>query len=214
VEENSDYIVLKKPKGLVVHPGVGNESDTLANYIRGYLEAKGEFDESVERGGIVHRLDKGVSGLMVVAKSRESQLLLKDEFENHRVMKVYVAQIEVLQNLPIQREVPDGSVKGDSWYRAEGTVARDPSDRQKMRFRFGDLSSGKKAISNICRLDDDHLAIKIETGRMHQIRATLREMGWGIIGDEKYGKGTGDSIHLESVLLGFNFKGKYREYLL
>jgi len=95
--EDEDILVIYKPKGVVVHPGVGNTKDTLSNYVKGYLESKGEFDNAVTRAGIVHRLDKGVSGLIVFAKNPQSQKNLQEQFQAHTVRKIYLADIEYKQ---------------------------------------------------------------------------------------------------------------------
>lgn len=227
IEESDDWLVINKPKGVVVHPGEGNWKGTLANFVKGYLEGKGEFDERVERAGIVHRLDKGVSGLMIVAKNLETQLYLKKEFEEHRVVKVYRAHIEGVLNVAIpffkgsvveavdalkaSKYTPQG------WYELVGYVGRDSRQRQRMRFSpFQIDSTYKSALSYILRLSDDNLLIKIETGRMHQIRASLRYLGVNIVGDSLYAKGKGsasDSLELESVHLGVKLQsGEFKDW--
>lgn len=234
VFEDKDILVLNKPKGLVVHPGVGNVDRTLANYVRGYLEEKGEYDMQVKRAGIVHRLDKEVSGLIILAKNRKTQLTLKEEFENHRVKKLYIATVTQLKNLPVQEDVPvldrdfkaaiealrvvdyDGEKVG--MYKVEGRIVRDSVDRQRMLFKLGAQGRGKYALSYLVKFKDGKLLIKIETGRMHQIRATLRYLGWVILGDQKYGysgdKKEGSGIELESSYLSLLVNGQEMEWII
>lgn len=209
LEETAEYLLIDKPAGMVMHPGTGNSSGTLANVVKGYLLKKGELDKNVERAGIVHRLDKGVSGLVIVAKTREYQLYLKKLFEQHRVTKVYVASVvkvegtyftqkleELLQSgLYIPKEVLT-SIRNkfpqeDSlpWLRVEGFIGRNPKNRYINKFTLKKPLKGttRRAISYFLPIGDDLIAIKIETGRMHQIRATLKRMGYQIVGDPLYG---------------------------
>ena len=95
VYESESYLVINKSKGVSVHPGVGNSKDTLANYVAGYLTKKGEYDTTIDRAGVVHRLDKPVSGLIVFAKNSEMQSYLQKQFENHRKQKKYKAHARI-----------------------------------------------------------------------------------------------------------------------
>lgn len=221
--EDDDLLVVFKPKGLVVHPGVGNKENTLANYVRGYLEGKGEYDSLVDRGGIVHRLDKGVSGLMVIAKSKESQEFLKRQFQEHTVVKIYEASVEEsgkcndLDFIDFKNEEisVDGFIANlnvesldlDSWYSVEGYIGRSSRNRYKMEFKKYEFGGSKFAKSYIKKFNDRFI-VKIETGRMHQIRATLEYLGMHILGDDLYGvRGRSyenDDIELESVVISFN----------
>ena len=227
VYEDEDFLIINKAKGVVVHPGVGNEGDTLANYVRYYLEQKGEFDIHLERCGVVHRLDKGVSGLIVFAKNMSAQKWLKEQFESHKVRKLYIAKVEVKQinkefdqmfeeDLDIKETVQtfiDNDYEiDDTWYKAEGFVGRDHKDRVKMVFKKYEYGGSRRALSYIKRINANTVLIKIETGRMHQIRVTLKDLGMNIIGDTLYGEGRGmpDKIELESILLSFkDLNGKY-----
>ncbi|HRI05407.1 MAG TPA: RluA family pseudouridine synthase [Candidatus Dojkabacteria bacterium] len=216
IEESDDWMVINKPKGIVVHPGEGNWKGTLANYVKGYLEGKGEYDERVERAGIVHRLDKGVSGLMIIAKNLETQLFLKKQFEEHKVVKVYRASVigDMSPKVPrfngnvedVIRELEKNKYNPKGWYELAGYIGRDSRNRQKMRFsQFQVDSTYKSAMSYILRIEDGSVLIKIETGRMHQIRASLKFLGVSIIGDSLYGSsgvGDRDALELEAILLG------------
>ena len=224
--ESDDFLIIDKPKGVVVHPGIGNEDGTLVNYVKGYLSEKDDFKEEVQRAGIVHRLDKGVSGLIVFAKNLEMQKHLQDQFENHDVRKIYLAKVEYKElrrgikkcfpseeseYLDIESEI-EKLEKSDfsfdkSWFKAEGYISRSPRNRVKMQFKKYFGRRGKKAISYIKPVNKDQVLVVIKTGRMHQIRATLEYFGIGIVGDTLYGfaRATSmpDSIELRSVFLSF-----------
>jgi len=224
--ENDDFLIIDKPKGVVVHPGIGNEDGTLVNYVKEYLSKSGNFKEEVQRAGIVHRLDKGVSGLIVFAKNLEMQKHLQKQFENHQVKKIYLAKVEYKElkegikeyfpskesdHLEIDSEIEklqeNNFTFDKSWFKAEGYITRSPRNRVKMQFRKYFTKGGKKAISYIKALNKNEILIVIRTGRMHQIRATLEYFGIGIVGDTLYGfaKATDipESIELRSVFLSF-----------
>ena len=227
VYEDENFLVVNKNKGVVVHPGVGNPDNTLANYVRYYLEQKDEFNIHLERCGVVHRLDKGVSGLIVFAKTMEAQQHLKKQFENHEVRKLYVAKVAVKdldkefeqyfpEDLKLEESVQELINKDfevdKSWYKASGFVGRDNKDRVKMLFKKYEFGGSKRALSYLRRINKDTILIKIETGRMHQIRVTLKSLGMYIKGDTLYGEGRGmpESIELESVVLSFkDMEDKY-----
>lgn len=207
--EDADCMVLYKPKGLVVHPGVGNPQNTLANYLRYYLESKNEYDVLMDRAGIVHRLDKGVSGLMVVAKNKRMQEYLKSQFKKREVIKIYHAYLEESTNvehvIDLNKYVKEMDIKlqqWKDWKRVEGYIGRDRINRYMMNFKGYEFEGSKKAVSYFL-FSKNEVLIKIETGRMHQIRVTLKHMGYHIKGDKIYGMGKGDEIMLESVLLSF-----------
>ena len=217
--EDDDYMVLDKPAGLVVHPAVGHATDTLANRVRAYLEDKGEYERDLDRAGIVHRLDKDVSGVMVLAKSMEMFVHLKAQFESHRVEKIYIAQVSV-----DERHLRE---YGSGWREVRGYIARDVRHRQRMK--FAEHPTGRaderlavmymklwadKTLKTDGRIST-FVAVKLETGRKHQIRATLKYLGMPIIGDTLYqGRGwDGVGIGLRSVYLGFlDLQGKFVSY--
>ncbi|MDX9739311.1 MAG: RluA family pseudouridine synthase [Candidatus Dojkabacteria bacterium] len=219
--EDEDLLVIYKAKGTVVHPGVGNVGNTIANYIRYYLESKGEYDSLMDRCGIVHRLDKGVSGLMVVAKSKESQGYLKALFQNHEVVKIYHAYVKEMgrcnlesfkeseQEIDFKKYIKEMNISFEpwkSWFNMRGYIGRSSKNRYKMEFKQYEFGGSKFAESYILK-SKDQVLVKIETGRMHQIRASLEYLGLNIVGDTLYGNSSsrkqGDSIMLESVLLSF-----------
>ena len=173
LEENSDYLLINKPPGLVVHPGSGNADRTLVN---GLLFRFGNFNAvgDVFRPGIVHRLDKDTSGVMVVARSSGAHADLVHQFKNRKVQKTYLALVM-------------GEVIGESG-RIVAPIGRHPVHRQKMTVRE---ANGRYAASNWkCTERFAHhtlLELHIETGRTHQIRVHLSHLGFPVAGDKLYG---------------------------
>lgn len=217
--EDKDILVLFKPKNLVVHPGVGNRENTLANYLKYYLQSKGELDINMDRVGIVHRLDRGVSGIMVVAKTKEVQDILKEQFSNHEVDKVYLAEVEgfkeseldCLEDIDIEdvlKCMQCGEIDLNTWFNAKGYIGRDRTNRYRMDFKLYEFGGSKYAQSYILPISKEKMLIKIVTGRMHQIRATLFYYGYHIIGDKLYNPGSREvsspDIMLQSIYLSFN----------
>lgn len=222
IYEDKDFIIINKPKGISVHPGIGNPQDTLANYVVGYLDAKGEYDARMERGGIVHRLDKPVSGLILFAKNAEAQLYFQKQFEEHKVDKVYLAKVEIGENIntELKEKIPaiplDASEELDilvknnfetdsSWLKVDGYIGRSTMNRMKMIFRAYIFNHARTALSYIKPLSENEFLVIIKTGRMYQIRATLEYLGVHIIGDTMFkslkGGAIPESIELESILL-------------
>jgi 23S rRNA pseudouridine1911/1915/1917 synthase len=222
--EDKDFLVVNKPKGVVVHPGLGNRENTLAAIVKGYLLSKEEFDDSVSRAGLVHRLDKGVSGVMVFAKTLESQKHLQEQFEQHKARKIYLANVEYTElrpeikeffpeiKLDIKKEVKILQSKkfsfDNTWFRSEGYIKRSSRNRVKMEFKSYQDGHSKKAITYFKPVSKDKVLVSIETGRMHQIRATFEYLGISIKGDTLYGKSQKsgimpEKIELESILLSF-----------
>jgi 23S rRNA pseudouridine1911/1915/1917 synthase len=218
IYEDKHLIVLVKPKGMIVHPGVSTPKNTLANYLRGYLEQKNEFDVNMDRAGIVHRLDKGVSGIMVTAKNKHVQEELKKQFARRKVEKIYLADVEKFKSSELSsiapknidnviQKIKNGEANYDDWFEAKGYVGRNLRDRYKMEFKLYQFSGSKPAKSYILPLLNDQMLIKIVTGRTHQIRATLYYYGYLIRGDTLYKPGrdrfSSDEIMLKSIYLSF-----------
>lgn len=225
IDESDSYLVLNKPKGIPVHPGVGNSNDTLANYVAGYLTKKKEFDPTIDRAGVVHRLDKPVSGLILFAKNRETQQYLQQQFEKHNVQKIYYANVvlrentskEVFKKLPKAKieagDVIDEFIRAgedsldNEWMKVEGYIGRSDVNRRKMIFKPYPFGNAKYALSYIRFLSDTEVLVVIKTGRMYQIRASLEYLGVYIEGDTLFkslkGGETPEEISLESVFLSF-----------
>jgi 23S rRNA pseudouridine1911/1915/1917 synthase len=168
VFEDEDIIVVDKQFGLVTHPGPGNWTGTLANALLYYDSNLSKVD----RAGIVHRLDKNTSGLMVVAKNPKSRKYLVEQLQSHSISREYSAIVYGYM-------ISGGSI--------EEPIGRDPKDRVKQAV----VSNGKAAKTHIRVIDrfTNHTHVKaiLETGRTHQIRVHLSYMGHSLIGDSMYG---------------------------
>ncbi|HET9588888.1 MAG TPA: RluA family pseudouridine synthase [Anaerolineales bacterium] len=173
--ENEDLFVVNKPAGMVVHPAAGHASGTLVNAILGYdpgLEGIG----GEERPGVVHRLDKATSGLILLAKNERAHRWLQDQFRLRKVEKTYLALVDG------KPPTPSG--------RVETHIGRDPSHRKRMAIVTE--SRGREAISEYKTLESfkDHTLLEFHplTGRTHQIRLQCAFLGCPIVGDEVYGR--------------------------
>lgn len=234
IEESRSYLVLNKPRGLAVHPGIGNEQDNLANRVNWYFSSTGVDTAPLVRSGLVHRLDKPVGGLIIFAKDRSTQIDLADQFSRHTVLKIYHAHSstaldviggenkEDLSEMPseldrIITEWKEGGVDSISqtgWLNATGVIERDPLHRKRMWFRptHATVGNSRNSVSFIRRYGDNELLIRIETGRTHQIRATLMYLGCPIDGDSLYSSkySVPEQIDLTSVVLGIAVDGEDR----
>jgi 23S rRNA pseudouridine1911/1915/1917 synthase len=175
IYEDDDLAVIEKNATMVIHPGIGNESGTLVHAILARWPQIAAMDDADDRMGIVHRLDKDTSGLIVIAKTDEALNALMDQFRERTVDKTYIALLE---------RTPK-TVTG----RIEAPIGRDPKQRKRMAV----ITDGKEAITEFALLDDnfrDGLALvefKILTGRTHQIRVHAAFIGCPVMGDRVYG---------------------------
>ncbi|HKT77929.1 MAG TPA: RluA family pseudouridine synthase [Sphingobium sp.] len=191
VHEDADLIVIDKPAGLVVHPAAGNLDGTLVNallhHCRGQLSGIG----GVARPGIVHRIDKDTSGLLVVAKSDRAHEGLAQQFKAHSIDRLYAA---IVYGMP---QPAAGTV--DTW------IARSDADRKKMAvYREG---RGKHAVTHYRTVQPLRGAAlvecRLETGRTHQVRVHMAHLGHPLIGDPVYGR---DRKGFKSILETLGFK--------
>ena len=169
VFQDEHMLVLNKPAGLVVHPGAGNPDQTLLNGLLYLLPD----NRNLARAGIVHRLDKDTSGLMVVAKTEAARLGLIEQLVDHSLHREYLA-------LCVGRIISGGTV--------DEPIARDKADRRRMAINM----MGKPAVTHY-RVDQRYrnhtlLRVRLETGRTHQIRVHMKHLGFPLAGDSVYGR--------------------------
>lgn len=180
VYEDEHLLVVNKPAGLVVHPGHGNYSGTLVNALAWHFRDNPDYDVSDPRMGLVHRIDKDTSGLLVVAKTPDAKTNLGKQFFNKTTKREYVA---VVWGVPDPQQ---GTIVGN--------VGRNPKDRLQMTV-FPDGSQGKHAVTHYEVLENlgyvSVVRCVLETGRTHQIRVHMKHIGHPLLNDARYG---GDEI--------------------
>ena len=199
--EDNDLLVIDKPAGLTVHPAPGHYSHTLVNAVLSYLPSLPDTGDLL-RPGIVHRLDKDTSGLMVVAKNSPAQADLVRQFKTHTVFKAYLVLVK-------------GQLTPDSGL-IEASIGRDPRNRKRMAV----VAEGKEARTyyQVTKYTDSYtlLEVRPETGRTHQIRVHLSAIGYPVVGDSTYGiKSTQLSRQfIHASRLGFHLPstGEYAEF--
>lgn len=192
VYEDHDVIVVDKPSGMIVHPSAGVYSGTLVNALLYHCKDLSGIN-GVMRPGIVHRIDKDTSGLLMVAKNDRAHQSLAKQLEEHTVIRRYVALVHGVIN----------HTNG----RIEAPIGRDVDDRQKMAVT---AHNSKKAVTNFKVLERfDNMTLvecRLETGRTHQIRVHMQYIGHPVYGDPKYGWHNDDTSHgqyLHAKVLGF-----------
>lgn len=191
IYEDKDIIVVNKPKGMVVHPANGNPDGTLVNAIMAICKDSLSGIGGEIRPGIVHRLDKDTSGIIIVAKNDKAHINLSEQIKDHKVKKTYIALVR-------------GIVK-ENEATINMPIGRSEKDRKKMAV----TRKGKEAITHFKVLEryDNYtlLQVNIETGRTHQIRVHLSQIGYPIVGDEVYSNGKnewnikGQCLHAKSL---------------
>ena len=175
IYEDNDIIVINKPKGMVVHPGNGNPDNTLVNAVLAHCKGSLSGIGGEIRPGIVHRIDKDTSGLIIVAKNDKSHINLSEQIKNHEVTKIYTALVK-------------GNISEDE-ATIDMPIGRDKKDRKKMSV----TRDGKEAVSHIKVVkrygNYTLIRVKIDTGRTHQIRVHMAKIGHPVVGDEVYSSG-------------------------
>ena len=191
IYEDQDIIVVNKPKGMVVHPANGNPDGTLVNAIMAICKDSLSGIGGEIRPGIVHRLDKDTSGIVIIAKNDKAHIHLSEQIKEHQVKKTYIALVR-------------GIVKEN-----EATINMPIGRSEKDRKKMAGTKKGKEAITHFKVLEryDKYtlLQVNIETGRTHQIRVHLSQIGYPIVGDEVYSNGKnewnvkGQCLHAKSL---------------
>ncbi len=203
IYEDDDLLVVDKPAGLTVHPAPGHPNHTLANAILSHLSRLPDSDDW-RRPGIVHRLDKDTSGVMVVAKNNAAQLNLSAQFKNRSVKKAYLALVRG------RLRPRDGVI--------EAPIGRDLRHRERMAVVTEDRGRAARTPYHVVDYTGNYtlLGLKPETGRTHQIRVHLMAIGYPVVGDKVYGV---KSAHLSRQFLhasrlGFKLpsSGEYVEF--
>ena len=189
VYEDDDVLVINKKSGMVVHPAPGNTSGTLVNALMHYSKLSSGSEEF--RPGIVHRIDKDTSGLLLVAKNDKAHLFLEDELKEHKINRTYIALVS-------------GVIKHDSG-EIDAPIGRDKLDRKKMAVTS---NNSKEAVTHFKVLERYKnatlLECKLETGRTHQIRVHMKYIGHPIVNDPTYSRGKnidnyGQMLHARSI---------------
>ena len=193
VYEDEDLMVINKPAGLVVHPGCGNYHGTLVNAIAWHLKDNPKYDPNEPQVGLVHRIDKDTSGLLVVAKTPDAKTHLGLQFYNKTTKRKYNALVwGVVEN-------NEGTI--------EGNIGRNPKDRMQMAV-LSDPAQGKHAVTHYRVLERlgyvTLVECVLETGRTHQIRVHMKHIGHTLFNDERYGG--------NEILKGTHFS-KYKQFV-
>ena len=229
VYEDNDVIVVDKPQGMVVHPAAGNYSKTLVNALMYHCGDCLSTINGVERPGIVHRIDKDTSGLLVICKNNISHQFLAKQFEEHTINRIYSCivynhfDIEKMDKCSRDDDIlpalfPNDDDKYIYSMRINKSIARSKNDRKKMAID----PSGRRAVTNIylqknLKENFSYIKCKLETGRTHQIRVHLASINHPLLGDPVYGpKKCPFSLNgqvLHAGTLGFvHPSGEYMEF--
>lgn len=203
VYEDNDLLIVNKPKGMVVHPAVGNYNGTLVNALMHHCGENLSDINGVIRPGIVHRIDKDTSGLLIVAKNNNAHLKLAEQIKEHSFTREYEA-------------VVCGVFKEDSGT-VDAPIGRSTADRKKMCVTN---KNSRNAVTHYFVIERfpkyTHLKLKLETGRTHQIRVHMAYKGHAVLGDEVYGKAfkgiQGQCLHAKKIGFIHPSTNEYMEF--
>jgi 23S rRNA pseudouridine1911/1915/1917 synthase len=203
--EDEDIVVVDKPRGMVVHPAAGNYSGTLVNALLGYCGDNLSDINGVIRPGIVHRIDRDTSGVLVVAKNNIAHEKLSEKLKVHDIERVYAALVY--------------GVIAENQGKIDAPIGRHPTDRKKMAVN---IKNGKRAVTHFRVLerfkDATYIEVNLETGRTHQIRVHMSYIGYPIIGDTVYGRKNdryginGQALHAKKLGFIHPTRGEYMEF--
>lgn len=202
VYEDEDVAVVNKPKGMVVHPAVGNYNGTLVNGLLYELDDLATIN-GVSRPGIVHRIDKDTTGLLMIAKNDKASLSLTEQLKNHTCNRRYIALVY--------------GVITEAKGKINAPIGRDPEDRKKMAV----LKMGKQAVTHfkVLKRYKGFTLVEciLETGRTHQIRVHFEYIGHPLVGDKMYGRrkvigDQGQFLHAETIGFTHPSTGKWLEF--
>ena len=203
--EDDDVILVNKPKGMVVHPAAGHESGTLVNALMHHCGERLSGINGILRPGIVHRIDRDTTGVLVICKNDAAHVSLAEQLKEHSITRKY-------------RAIVSGVLKEDQGT-VDSPIARDPRDRKKMKCG---MPGGRRAVTHYRVLQRfrrcTYIECQLETGRTHQIRVHMASIGHPVLGDQVYGPAK-DPYHLEgqtlhAMVLGFVHPrtGEYMEF--
>lgn len=205
--EDNHIIVVNKPKGMVVHPAAGNYTGTLVNALMGYCGESLSDINGVIRPGIVHRIDKDTSGILVVAKTNEAHEKLSSLLKEHDIKRIYVALVE-------------GIIREEAG-KIDAPIGRHRVERKKMAVN---LKNGRNAVTHFRVLERfknaTYVECRLETGRTHQIRVHMSYIGFPIIGDEVYGRRKqrfdirGQALHAKVLGFVHPITNEYMEFVV
>lgn len=203
VYEDNDLLVVNKPKGMVVHPAPGNNSGTLVNALMYHCSGRLSSINGIIRPGIVHRIDKLTSGLLIVAKTDAAHVGLAEQIKNHTFTREY--QAVICGHLKEQQGTLDYP------------IGRHQTDRKKMCVTE---KNSKRAVTHYTVLEEfkgySLVSLKLETGRTHQIRVHMSYIGHPVLGDEVYGKPykgiEGQCLHAKKIGFVHPISGEYLEF--
>ncbi len=203
VYEDDDLLVVNKPKGMVVHPAAGNYNGTLVNALLYHCQGRLSSINGVIRPGIVHRIDKNTSGLLIVAKTDKSHAGLAEQIKAHTFTREYQAVI-------------CGRLK-DSTGIIEAPIGRHPVDRKKMCVTDKNSKEAKTEYTVLEEFNGySHIKLKLYTGRTHQIRVHMSYIGHPVYGDDVYGKASklceGQCLHAKKIGFVHPISGEYLEF--